>query len=540
MKYVISENQYTILLREDRVDFLRNQFVIDPKLLDKSTDGENEENDFESGDRPAGGMSKTKEKVEPIQGHDGVDIAYIVTNKKGKSKVVLTDEIFTDIVDSDPTRKKEFVQWMVTVFMRHLKDGDVDQAIRFLTEDLPEANEYLEVFDKVRKKKVFKTGAPNRPNAPENVSDITQYNDLAHLYSIVSPFIGSDEEDGGLWGKLKKFIDLGHAKLAYRDNDVLVYTPQTIESSCEPLGNLASWCTRREGNSYFDSYRRNNPKPDGSLSDYYVVMPKKLFDGDDEEMYPLQFHFESGQLHDKNNRSIERGELPKVLSKFNGLTDFFKKELGALATGDIKNGSGLMDSKYLNYLTKFGGNVKDVIDDEVWDAGVASIRKLASEQQGALQNNKYLKWLMENTEGVEITDYLNKDMETLDFSDMDLKVFPNISEFKNAERVSCNNCRLSRLPAPEHLPNDIEVLTMKGNQITEAPLPGYGKFKNMFVINLQDNPITKIDVGVLNELVNERLARFVGSIQVDQLSSENAKQWKEFLADPQGIGYLVA
>ena len=39
MKYVISENQYNILLREDRVDFLRNQFVIDPKLLDKATDG---------------------------------------------------------------------------------------------------------------------------------------------------------------------------------------------------------------------------------------------------------------------------------------------------------------------------------------------------------------------------------------------------------------------------------------------------------------------------------------------------------------------
>lgn len=541
MKYVISENQYTILLREDRVDFLRNQFVIDPKLLDKATDGKNDEEEFEDGNRPAGGMGKPKEKLEPIQDHNGLDIAYIVTNKKGKSKVVLTDEIFTDIVDADPTRKKEFVQWMITVFMRHLKDGDIDQAIRFLTEDLPEANEYLEVFDKVRKKKVFKTGAPNRPNAPQNVSDITQYNDLAHLYSIVSPFIGADDEgDGGLWGKLKKYIDLGHAKLAYRDNDVLVYTPQTIESSCDPLGNLASWCTRREGNSYFDSYRRNNPKPDGSLSDYYVVMPKKLFDGDDEEMYPLQFHFESGQLHDKNNRSIERGELPNVLSKFSGLTDFFKKELGALATGDIKNGSGLMDSKYLKYLTKFGGNVKDVIDDEVWNAGVASIRKLASEQQGALQNNKYLKWLMENTEGVEITDYLNRDMGTLDFSDMDLKVFPDISEFKNAERVSCNNCRLNRLPPAEHLPDNIEVLTMKGNQITEAPLDGYGKFKNMFVLNLQDNPITKVNIEPLNQLVNERLARFVGSIDIDQLSPENQKEWSTFLEDPNGIGYLIA
>lgn len=541
MKFIISENQYNILLREDRVDFLRNQFVIDKKMLDKATDGENEEEEFEDGDRPAGGMKKSKEKIEPIQDHDGLDIAYIVTNKKGKSKVVLTDEIFTDIVEADPTRKKEFVQWMITVFMRHLKDGDIDQAIRFLTEDLPEANEYLEVFDKVRKKKVFKTGAPNRPNAPQNVSDITQYNDLAHLYSIVSPFIGADDEgDGGLWGKLKKYIDLGHAKLAYRDNDVLVYTPQTIESSCDPLGNLASWCTRREGNSYFDSYRRNNPKPDGSLSDYYVVMPKKLFDGDDEEIYPLQFHFESGQLHDKNNRSIERGELPNVLSKFSGLTDFFKKELGALATGDIRNGSGLMDSKYLNYLTKFGGNTKDVIDDEVWNEGVASIRKLASEQQGALQNNKYLKWLMENTEGVTITDYLNKDMETLDFSDMDLKVFPNVSEFKNAERISCNNCQLKSLPPADYLPNDVEVLTFRNNQIPEAPLANYGKFKNMFVLNLQDNPLTKINVDVLNELVNERLARFVGQVDPNNLSAENKEQWEQFLEDPNNIGYLIA
>lgn len=540
MKYVISENQYNILLREDRVDFLRNQFVIDPRLLDRSTDGENEEEEFEDGDRPAGGMGKPKDKVEPIQGHDGVDIAYIVTNKKGKSKVVLTDEIFTDIVDSDPTRKKEFVQWMVTVFMRHLKDGEIDQAIRFITEDLPEANEYLEVFDKVRKKKVFKTGAPNRPNAPENVSDITQYNDLAHLYSIVSPFIGADDEgDGGLWGKLKKYIDLGHAKLAYRDNDVLVYTPQTIESSCDPLGNLASWCTRREGNSYFDSYRRNNPKPDGSLSDYYVVMPKKLFDGDDEAMYPLQFHFESGQLHDKNNKSIERGELPQVLSKFSGLTDFFKKELGALATGDIRNGSGLMDSKYLNYLTKFGGNVKDVIDDEVWDAGVQSIRKLASEQQGALQNNKYLKWLMENTEGVIITDFLDRNMGTLDFSDMQLRELPDLSEFTELTRLSANNCGLTTLPPANQLPDNMEILSLVNNQLTEFPLEGYDKLKNLFVANMGQNNWSRINVDILKELFNEKLARLVLDVDVNNLNPENREEYENLLEVASAEGYMI-
>ena len=43
---------------------------------------------------------------------------------------------------------------MVTVFMRLLKNGEIDQAIRFITEDLPEANEYLGIFEKVRKKKI--------------------------------------------------------------------------------------------------------------------------------------------------------------------------------------------------------------------------------------------------------------------------------------------------------------------------------------------------------------------------------------------------
>ena len=538
MRYTITEAQYGVLLREDRVDFLKKQYVIDKKLLDKSIEGEHEGED----ERPAGGM-RPEEKIEPIQGHDGVDIAYIVTNRKGKSKVLLTDQIFGDIVESDPTQKKEFVQWMITVFLRHLKEGDVDQAIRFLTEDLPEANEYLEVFDKVRKKKVFKTGAPNRPNAPENVSDITQYNDLAHLYSIVSPFIGADDEnESGLWGKLKKFIDLGHAKLAYRDNDVLVYTPQTIESSCEPLGNLASWCTRREGNSYFDSYRRNNPKPDGSLSDYYVVMPKKLFDGDDENMYPLQFHFESGQLHDKNNRSIERDQLPEVISKFPGLTDFFKKELGALATGDIKQGSGLMDSRYLKYLSKFGGNIKDVIDDEVWEAGVESIRRLASEQQGALQNNKYLKWLMENTKGVIITDYLNDDMTTLNFNEMPMEKLPDLTKFKNAERISADNCGLVEMPPASKLPKDIEVLTLNSNKITEFIPEDYDELKNVFVINLKNNPIKKINVDAFRRFVDEdsSFARLVYSEDMLDISEENKKEWdtlKDKLSNEMGVTF---
>ena len=85
MKYIVTENQYKILLREDRVDYLRNQFVIDPTLLDNSTEGSNDREEFEDGDRQPGGMGKPKNKIEPIQDHNGVDIAYVITNKKGNT-----------------------------------------------------------------------------------------------------------------------------------------------------------------------------------------------------------------------------------------------------------------------------------------------------------------------------------------------------------------------------------------------------------------------------------------------------------------------
>ena len=543
MKYIITENQYRILLKEDRVAFLKTQNVIDPKLLDGLTKGNLEK----KSKRPDGGMEPNKIKVEPIENHEGIDIAYIVTNNKGKQSIKLTDEIFNDIVEADPSRNKQYVQWMIQVFLRHISDGDIEQAIRFLTEDLPEASEFLTIFDDVKNKKVFKRSAPNRPNAPQNVTDINQYTSLAQLYSVVSPFIGaSDEEsedgESPLWKKLKKYIDLGEAKLVYRDGDVLIYSPLTIESSCDPLGPLASWCTRREGNTYFDSYRRNNPKPDGSVSDYYVIMPKNLFNGDDEgNTYPLQFHFESNQLHDKNNQSIERSsKLSEVLSRFPGVREFFKKELGKLVEMDVVKGTGLMDSSYIKYLNMFGGKAEEVISGEVYQKGVDNIKKLASQQKVPLQQNKYLKWLMENTENVEILDYLDPDVtESLDFSNMTLGKLPNMSKFHKVDRITANNCNLNVLPSVDMLPDGgrmINVLSFNDNQITKAPLDGYETLKECFMITLLNNPIKEINVPVLTKMIeDETFIRFgVNTDVVNNLSPDNAKEFQSLVDEVGG------
>ncbi len=543
MKYVITENQYKILLREDRVAFLKAQNVIDPKVLDDQTKGNLER----KSKRTDGGMEPNKTTVEPIENHSGVDIAYIVTNPKGKQSIKLTEEIFQDIVEADPSRNKQYVQWMIQVFLRHIADNDIEQAIRFLTEDLPEANEFLTIFDDVKNKKVFKRSAPNRPNAPQNVTDINQYTSLAQLYSVVSPFIGATDEEGddgesALWKKLKKYIDLGEAKLVYRDNDVLIYTPLTIDSSCDPLGPLASWCTRREGNSYFDSYRRNHPKPDGSLSDYYVIMPKNLFAGDDEgNTYPLQFHFESNQLHDKNNSSIERSsKLGEVLNRFPGVREFFKKELGKLVEMDVVKGTGLMDSSYIKYLNMFGGRAEEVISGEVYQKGVDNIKKLASQQKVPLQQNKYLKWLMENTDNVEILDYLDPDVtESLDFSNMNLGKLPNMSKFHKVDRITANNCGLTTLPTVDQLPDGgkmINVLSFNDNQITKAPLDGYENLKECFMITLTNNPIKEINIPVLRKMIeDETFIRFgVDQNVVNTLDPQNAEEFKNLVDEVGG------
>ena len=54
MKYIVTESQFKVLIKEDRVSYLKTQNVIDKKLLDDNTEGQDEKD----GERPEGGMRK--------------------------------------------------------------------------------------------------------------------------------------------------------------------------------------------------------------------------------------------------------------------------------------------------------------------------------------------------------------------------------------------------------------------------------------------------------------------------------------------------
>lgn len=536
MKIILNERQYSVLLREDRRSFLRKQYVIDPELLEKFLNPAEDED----GDRLPGGVNPKRVDIRPIQNNEGIDIGYIVT-KKGKKTVKLSDATFDNIVEADPDPNDKYSQWMINVFIKHINNNDIAGAIRFVDEDLHEANEFIEIFNRIKRTNIFKRSAPNLENAPDNPTDINQYNSLSQLYSVISPFLtaAEDEEAGNVfWKKLKKYIDLGEAKLAYRDNDVLVYIPLTIESSCDPLGDKASWCTRREGNSYFDSYRRNNPKPNGDISEFYVVIPKNYFDGENEGgMYPLQLHFESNQLHDKDNRSLGN-KMQTILNRFPGLRKFFLKELGALTSMEIQKGSGLLDSKYSKYLNDFGGSVKDYVSKEIYDEGYENIKNLAKDtikKDEPLNENKYLKWLLNQEPNLDIRDYLpnSEEYDKFHLKGVNISEVPDLSEYDNIERYLIGGTNITELPDVDRLPKNVLGLVISDNQISNLNFDGYEKLNNLFFLQIKNNPINSIDLDSFDRFVedfsNKDTIMLSISLENNNLSDDDKERMREIL-----------
>jgi hypothetical protein len=260
----------------------------------------------------------------------------------------------------------------------------------------------------------------------------------------------------------------------------------------------------------FKSYKTRHLKPDGSESDYYVILPKTYFDGDDsDQLYPIQIHFESNQLMDsRDGRLGER--LNTVLSSFPGMTEFFREELGGLAAQSIRSGKGLMENHYIKYLNEFGGKVEDYVAKEAYAEGVANIKKLAKEQRGPVNDNKYLKWLLSNEDNVDIIEYIPLDIQVLNFSDINLGTLPDLSMFTEADQLVAGKCNLTQMPKGNELPPNMTILTLPNNQLTNVNFEGYGEnLEYLMVLNLYNNPIRTIDTESLENLLNkETLARF--------------------------------
>jgi Leucine-rich repeat (LRR) protein len=447
VKIKLTESQMRLLIENSRIDFLKNQFgFISNEEWEQLSKKDLSKVKSKKSDDPT-----KKQKIEPLLDDEGNLLALVLvqesvyenpeTGKKEvnkKFKLRVSESVFDNVINADPTDKKIYVQWLLKTFTNLIKENEIDEAIRFVDEDLPQANDYLKTFDQVKNTKLFTQTSENNPNLPNNPTDINQYTNLSQLYAAVDPFI--EKEMGQLESDIVKYVKASRAKLLYQDSNWMVYQPLDRDANCV-MTSYAEWCTARPGNSMFDSYTKNNKEPDGSNSKIYVIINKDVLKGTSREVY--QIHFESNQFKDRTNG--HNVDFYSFFSKHPKLADFFKKILTPLAK-------------------QSGGNLK---------------------------TNKYVTKLMEMGEVDDIFDYIDPNSKTLNLSDIKLPKLPNkLGMFKNVEELYLNNCGLQELPDSIGEMTNLQILLLKNNNIKTLP-ESIGNLKNLGIINLQGTEIKK-------------------------------------------------
>lgn len=433
-------------------------------------------------------VAELKEKndiVVPIYSPDGKLLALMTEkkNEKGRTlkKVSVSSDVFANMIVADPTENRMYIQWMLNTFSRLIKAGDehsISSAIRFVHEDLPQANVYLTLFEDNKRKRKFKELCESSYSL-KHVSDptnINQYKSLSQLFDAVDPFI--EREPSAVERTMNKFVDSGQAIIPVKDRKFTLYIPKTTAASVI-FAKFANWCTAREGNGMFNSYTQNNKKPNGKNSDIYIIINNKFFAGQSEELY--QIHFETNQLKDrKNSQNVSIFE--NVLMESEGLLNFFHEELITMAK-DYKK--GIDSNKYLDFLIQFGF--------------AESLFELIPEDSPSIRIMK-----------------------------REIPRLPDLSRFKNVDQFIITNAKLVELHPSIGTLTNLEMLVLTENRIKTLPKE-IGNLKKLEFINLCGNPIKTIpnEIAYLDKSNGGSLYRI--GVKEEDIGAENYQKLKELL-----------
>lgn len=358
-------------------------------------------------------------------------------------KVKVYEDVFIKMVQADPTDHKEYVQWMLTTFVRFIKEGKKGEAIRFASEDLEVATEYLEIFHSEKHKSKFKKLCANNL-AFKNITDpsnINQYRDLSHLFDAVDPFIVKNAS------KLEKDIriltKLGHGKIPYEDRKVMIFLPKTIKAS-RLFSKFTRWCTTLSKDT-FNSYV-NKKTSRKTMAYLYIIIPKTylLLDDDPNKTHELyQLDFETGQYMDKSDRRIN--DMGMLISNNIGLSNYFYELLIDFARASHEN---YHKNRYVKALKKFG------FTDLIFEV-------------------------------------LPPNIEEIVILDENLGNMKSINKFTNANSIILRNCVINEIPESIGDLYRLGNLSIPNNGLTKLP-KSIGKLKNLAVMNISGNYINEI------------------------------------------------
>lgn len=412
-----------------------------------------------------------------------IAILSVKINEKERKlkKVSICSDVFAAMIAADPTENKMYLQWMLNLFSRLIKEGSeisITTAIRLVEEDLPQANAYLQLFEDNKRKKTFKDLC-QASYVLKHVADptnINQYMSLSQLFDAVDPFI--EKEPSAVERILNKFVDSGQATIPVKDRKFTLYIPKTTAASVV-FNNFANWCTAKKDNGMFNSYTEGHKKPNGKNSDIYIIINNKFFTGQSQELY--QIHFETKQLKDKGN-SQNVSIFEQVINESEGLANYFHDELIIMAKGFKK---GIKENMYLDYLIQFG----------------------------------FAESLFE---------LLDTDTPTIKYMDREIPRLPDLSRFKMVDQIVITHANMVELhPSIGKLVN-LEMISLTGNRLKSLPKE-IGNLKKVEFINVCENPITEIpsEIAYLDKSRGGSLLRL--GIDKDKIGKDLYRRLKELL-----------
>jgi hypothetical protein len=459
----------------DRLSFLAKQFDI----FDCST--------AEAIDGKVQGLSNEGNTTSLISTKDGdvLAIVSIKTNEKERSlkKISVCSDVFGAMIAADPTTNKMYLQWMLNLFTRFLKEGTegIEVAIRLVTEDLPQANTYLQLFEDNKRKKKF-SELCKTSYALKDVSDptnINQYKSLAQLFDAVDPFI--EKEPSAVERTLNKYVEMGQAIIPVKDRKFTLYIPKSTAASVI-FDKFANWCTARQGNGMYSNYTENHKKPNGKNSDIYIIIDNKFFTGESQNLW--QIHFETKQIKDRQN-GANVSIYENVIAESEGIKNFFYDELKTMAKERKDRGYGIDNNLYVDFLVQFGSTESLF---ELYDINTPSIRLVRRE----------------------------------------IPKIPDLSRFKNLDELIVMNAMLVDLhPSIGKLTN-LEYLILPNNRIKTLPKE-IGSLRNVEFINLVGNPIAWFpeEMKYLDRSNGGKLERL--GISAELIGEKNMSRLRELL-----------
>ena len=249
--------------------------------------------------------------------------------KKGK-KPLMSQEEFYMLVKADPTTRVDtdgeddksevkkvgaYSQWLIKQYMSLQQEADkhyaygspdwdakLEQLKDTFQEDLYKVTEDLQKFHRFKSKISKDKRDINRISSPDELYDLTKDFSLEEATTTKAERVLKD------------------AELVYDGTNWEVLIPKSKEASCH-YGANTRWCTAGSTSNYYDHYSKQGP--------LYIMISKK----DPSDKY--QFHFESNQYMDKDDRSVN---LPTFLNERPELKEFFKEMFKRFLSKDQKQG----------------------------------------------------------------------------------------------------------------------------------------------------------------------------------------------------------